>query len=102
MGSYFRDTESWFCLISSLLSFIQAARAPRVASASNNKLSINSMSPETPGRVTFIFGGSLESPCHFSGCFWFFCPKILGGGRDLPIVVLLEKECSFSGADNVR
>ena len=31
-----------------------------------------------------------------------FCLKILGGGRDLQILVLLEKECSFSGADNVR
>ena len=27
--------------------------------------------------------------------------KILGGGRDLQIV-LLKKECSFSGADNGR
>ena len=30
-----------------------------------------------------------------------FLPKILGGGVDLPIVILLEKECSFSGTDNV-
>ena len=30
-----------------------------------------------------------------------FCPKILGGGGDLEIF-FLEKECSFSGADNVR
>ena len=31
-----------------------------------------------------------------------FYPKILGGGGDLQIVVLLKKECSFNGADNVR
>ena len=30
-----------------------------------------------------------------------FCPKILGGGRDLQIMVLLKKECSFSGADSM-
>ena len=28
-----------------------------------------------------------------------FCPKILGGGRDLQIINLLKKECSFSGGD---
>ena len=31
-----------------------------------------------------------------------FCLKILGDGRDLQIVVLCKKECSFSGADNGR
>ena len=31
-----------------------------------------------------------------------FCPKILGGGGDLQNVILLEKECIFSSADNVR
>ena len=31
-----------------------------------------------------------------------FLPKILGGCRDLQIVILLEKECGFSGADDVR
>ena len=31
-----------------------------------------------------------------------FLPKILGDGGDLQIVILLEKECSFSGADTVR
>ena len=30
-----------------------------------------------------------------------FCPKILEGGRDLQIMVLLKKECSFSGADSM-
>ena len=30
-----------------------------------------------------------------------FYPKILGGGRNLGIVILLKKECSFSSADNV-
>ena len=28
-----------------------------------------------------------------------FCPKILGGGRDLRIVILLKNEYSFSGGD---
>ena len=28
-----------------------------------------------------------------------FCPKILGGGGDLRIIVLLKYECSFSGGD---
>ena len=28
-----------------------------------------------------------------------FCPKILGGGGDLQIIVLLKNECSFSGGD---
>ena len=28
-----------------------------------------------------------------------FRPKILGGGRDLWIVILLKNECSFSGGD---
>ena len=28
-----------------------------------------------------------------------FCPKILGGGGDLRIIVLLKNECSFSGDD---
>ena len=28
-----------------------------------------------------------------------FCPKILGGGRDLRIIILLKNECSFSGGD---
>ena len=45
-----------------------------------------------------MFGGSLES----LGCFWLFCTKNLGGGGDLEIVILLEKNCSFSGADNVK
>ena len=31
-----------------------------------------------------------------------FFPKILGGGGNLQIVILLEKECNFSDADNVR
>ena len=31
-----------------------------------------------------------------------FGPKILGGGGDLGIVVLIKNECSFSGGDNVR
>ena len=30
-----------------------------------------------------------------------FLPQNLRGGRDLQIVVLLEKECSFNGVDNV-
>ena len=30
-----------------------------------------------------------------------FLPQNLKGGRDLHIVVLLEKECSFNGVDNV-
>ena len=50
-------------------------------------------------RNASIFGDSLASP------WWLllaFCTNILGDGRDLWIVVLLEKECSFSGADNVR
>ena len=46
-----------------------------------------------------LSGGSLESP---QWLLLAFCPKILGGGRDLRIVVLLEKECTFSDADNVR
>ena len=33
---------------------------------------------------------------------WLFCSKILGGRRDLQIVVLLKTKYSFSGADNVR
>ena len=28
-----------------------------------------------------------------------FCLKILGGGRDLQIMILLINECSFSGGD---
>ena len=28
-----------------------------------------------------------------------FCPKILGGGWDLRIIVLLKNECSFNGGD---
>ena len=46
---------------------------------------------------TSISGGSLRVTlvCAFS-------PKIWGGGGDLEIVALLEKECSFTGADNVR
>ena len=28
-----------------------------------------------------------------------FCPKILGGGGDLQIIVLLKNECSLSGGD---
>ena len=28
-----------------------------------------------------------------------FCPKVLGGGGDLRIIVLLKNECSFSGGD---
>ena len=31
-----------------------------------------------------------------------FSPKILGGGGDLQIVILLKNECSLSGGDNVR
>ena len=31
-----------------------------------------------------------------------FCPKILGGGEGLWLVILLKKECNFSSADNVR
>ena len=27
-----------------------------------------------------------------------FCPKILGGGGDLRIIILLKNECSFSDA----
>ena len=28
-----------------------------------------------------------------------FCPKILGGGGDLWIIILLKNECNFSGGD---
>ena len=28
-----------------------------------------------------------------------FCPKILGGGGDLQIIILLKNECSLSGSD---
>ena len=28
-----------------------------------------------------------------------FCPKILGGGGDLRIIILLKNECSVSGGD---
>ena len=31
-----------------------------------------------------------------------FSPKILGGGGDLQIVILLKNECSLSDGDNVR
>ena len=40
-----------------------------------------------------FIGGWLESP------YWLllaFCPKILGGGRDLRIAILLNNECSLS------
>ena len=30
---------------------------------------------------------------------WLFCPKILGGGGDLRIIILLKNKCSFSGGD---
>ena len=32
-------------------------------------------------------------------CLMAFCPKILGGGGDLWIIVLLKNESSFSGGD---
>ena len=28
-----------------------------------------------------------------------FCPKILGGGGDIRMVILLKNKCSFSGGD---
>ena len=34
-----------------------------------------------------------------SGCLMAFCLKILGGGGDLQIIILLKNECSFSGGD---
>ena len=49
--------------------------------------------------VLEFIGGSLESPQWLPLA---FCPRIMGSGGDLQIVNLLEKECSFSGADNVR
>ena len=47
---------------------------------------------------TSISGGSLRVTLVLLT----FCPKIFGGDGDLQIVALLEKECSFTGADNVR
>ena len=35
---------------------------------------------------------------HLSGCLMAFCPKILGGDRDLSIIILLKNECSFTGS----
>ena len=29
-----------------------------------------------------------------------FCPKIVGGGGDLQMMVLVKNECSLSGGDN--
>ena len=45
-----------------------------------------------------LIGGLLESP------WWLllaFCSKILGGGRDLHIVILLKKKCTLIGTDIV-
>ena len=36
---------------------------------------------------------------HLSGCLMSFCSKILGGGGDLWIIILLKNECSFSDGD---
>ena len=36
---------------------------------------------------------------YLSGCLMAFCPKILGGGGDLRIIIFLKNECSFSGGD---
>ena len=47
----------------------------------------------------YFIGGSSESPQCLLLAFY---SKILGGDGDLWIIVLLEKERSFSGANNVR
>ena len=39
---------------------------------------------------------------HLNGYLMVFCPKILGGGRDLQIIFLHENACSFSGGYNLR
>ena len=46
-----------------------------------------------------FIGGSLESPCRLLLAFY---PKILEDGGDLWFLILLTKECSFSGADNKK
>ena len=33
---------------------------------------------------------------------WFFCPKILGGARDLRIILFFKSACILSSGDNVR
>ena len=64
-------------------------------------LLINWDSPEllVTFQIHFIFGGSLESPR------WLllaFCSKILGGGGDLQMILLLLYECNLSSVDNQR
>ena len=46
-----------------------------------------------------VFGGLLESP---QWLLLAFCPKIFGGGGNLWMLVLLEKEFNFSDGDNQR
>ena len=55
---------------------------------------------ESPVCVTTdVIGGSLESPWWLLLAFW---PKLLGGGSNLQIIVLLKNECSLSEVDNHR
>ena len=56
-----------------------------------------SVSVSVPGSVNAPLLVARKS--HLSGCLMAFCPKILGGGGDLRIIVLLKNECSFSGGD---
>ena len=54
----------------------------------------------TTKRKTFPFKlRSSVTRSHLSGCLMSFCSKILGGGGDLWIIILLKNECSFSGGD---
>ena len=41
----------------------------------------------------------VASQSHLSGCLMAFGPKILGGGEDLRIIILLKNECSISDGD---
>ena len=91
------DPAMWICLTGRRV--VRVPLQPHTASLPGTH------APPTVGKraacilLEFCFvGGSLESP------WWLllaFCPKILGGGRDLLIVILVEKE-GFNGADNVR
>ena len=52
-------------------------------------------SPCVDHKVSIFYGLQNE----LVGCFWLFCPKILGDGGDIRMIVLLENECSLCGGE---
>ena len=96
LGSYL---ISWACnpILDQLVWFIEKSKQFNHSNITIDIVALTLML--SVNRPLNVFGGFYS---HLSGCFWLFAPKVWEVVGDLLMVVLLENECSFNCADNVR